>query len=395
VVAGSAVVFVAAALAACGSSTSNSNSGSSSGGGSSKGGTIAVGNISAVTGPIPLGDASQGAKAFFDSLNARGGINGTKVNFIIGDDKTDPALSARLARQEIQQQNIVAFVGDLTLVGCTVNRELLVQTNVRSVMAGGSDPSCFTQPNISPVNTGSQSDFEITTLYAAQQLHAKHVCSLFTNAPSVNATHPTIISYFEQHTGQKMAYVDETLGQNSNLPAMFANAKSHGCDAIVTDGTPNQTGPMVQARNQQGLSNVPLIFQGSQYNAALAKQLGNVKSVYSISEMIPFTESTSALSAMNADMAKDGVALNGLSQFGWYSAKVFDEIASKIQGSITRDSVNKALLGLTSLDSGGWTATPYSFGTAKTHNPNRGGKIVELKNGSWVVVTPNWIILPS
>jgi branched-chain amino acid transport system substrate-binding protein len=386
-----AAVLAAAALAACGSSSGNGNAGGSG----SRGGTINVGNISAVTGPVPLGDASAGAKSFFDALNASGGISGTKVNFIIGDDKTDPALSARIARQEIQQQNVVAFVGDLTLVGCTVNRQLFVQSNVRSIMAGGSDPSCFTQPNVSPVNTGSQSDFEITTLYAAQQLHAKHVCSLFTNAPSVNATHAPIIAYFEKHTGQTMAYVDETLGQNSNLPSMFANAKTHGCDAIITDGTPNQTGPMVQARDQEGLSKVPLIFQGSQYNAALAKQLGNVQGVYSISEMIPFTESSPALSAMKADMAKDGVALNGLSQFGWYSAKVFDEIASKIHGPITRDSVNKALLGLTSLDSGGWTATPYSFGPAQTHNPNRGGKIVEIKNGKWVVVTPSWIILPS
>jgi branched-chain amino acid transport system substrate-binding protein len=395
-VAMAAAVLVAGLLTACGSSSNSSNSSknASSGGGASKGGgTIAVGNISAVTGPIPLGDASQGAKAYFDALNAKGGINGTKVKFVIGDDKTDPALSARVARDQIQQEKVVAFVGDLTLVGCGVNHQVLQRFDVRSVMAGGADPACFTQPNISPINTGPTSDYKITALYAAQKLGAKRVCSLFTNTPTLNPTHKEIVQYFEQQTGQKMAFVDETLGQNSNLPALFASAKKNGCDAILTDGTPSQTGPMVKARNQQGMSNVPLIFQGAQYNEALAKALGNVKGVYSIAELTPFTEDSPALSQMKADMAKSGVGLNGLSQFGWFSAKVFSDVAATIKGPITRDSVNKALLGLSSFDTAGWTATPYAFGSAKSHNANRGGKMVKIESGKWVVATPDWIVL--
>ena len=55
-----------------------------------------------------------------------------------------------------------------------------------------------------------------------------------------------------------------------------------------------------------------------------------------------------------------------------------------------------ALLGLalTSFDTGGMTAAPYSFGPAQQHNPNRGGKIVKIENGKWIVATPNWTTLP-
>ena len=38
-------------------------------------------------------------------------------------------------------------------------------------------------------------------------------------------------------------------------------------------------------------------------------------------------------------------------------------------------------------DTEGMTGTPYSFGPAEAHNPNRSGKIVRVLNGEWVVVS--------
>ncbi len=39
--------------------------------------------------------------------------------------------------------------------------------------------------------------------------------------------------------------------------------------------------------------------------------------------------------------------------------------------------------------------TPYSFAPAEKHNSNRASKFVQLKGGTWVTVTPDWITLPA
>jgi hypothetical protein len=57
--------------------------------------------------------------------------------------------------------------------------------------------------------------------------------------------------------------------------------------------------------------------------------------------------------------------------------------------------VTQAFRALTTYDTEGMTGTPYSFGPGKSHNPNRSVKIVEIKNGKWTVVTPQWITLPA
>jgi branched-chain amino acid transport system substrate-binding protein len=386
------------ALAACGSSSSSSSSGSSSSGGSTEGssggGVIKVGNISGKTGPAPLPGAAEGAEAYFDALNEQGGINGQKIEFISEDDESNPATSAQDARKLISEEGVVGFSSDLTLVGCSVNRKLFEEEEVISVMVG-SDPSCFAQKNVSPVNAGQTSDLMITSLFAIEQLHAEKPCAWMTPSPNLESTYPLFLKQVEEQTGTSFVLDPVTLTEKSNLAGFMVTAKEKGCDAIVTNGTPGQTLAIINARNQQGLEEVPLIFQGSQYEEATAKAAAKSQNVYSISEMAPFTEESPILKEMKEELASAGVEVEALTQFGWMAAKVFGETLGTIKGEITRESVTQAFRELNTFNTHGMTGTPYSFGPGESHNPNRSGKIVEIENGKWVVVTPEWITLPE
>ncbi len=395
-------VAVSLALAACGGGGSSSGSSSassggetsaSSGGGEPSGGeTIKVGNISGDTGPAPLPQAHEGVEAYFDAVNAAGGINGNEIELIHGDDESNPATSAQLARKMINEEGVVGFAGDLTLVGCSVNRKLFEEAEVVSVMVG-SDPSCFAQKNVSPVNAGQTTDLIVTALFAIEQLHATKPCAWMTPSPDLESTYPLFLKQVEEKTGVKFAFAPVTLTEKSNLAGFMITAKEKGCDAIVTNGTPAQTTPIIEARDQQGLENVPLIFQGSQYEEAAAKAAGDSKNIYAIAEMEPFTEESPVLAEMKENLSAANIELNSLSQFGWEAAKVFGDVLEGIEGEVTREAVTEAFRKLTSLDTEGMTGTPYSFGPGNSHNPNRSGKIVEIKNGKWVVVTPKWITL--
>jgi branched-chain amino acid transport system substrate-binding protein len=103
IIAGSAALAVV--IAGCGSSGGGGTSGSSSG-------EIKIGAIYDLTGTLSaLGvPEAKGAEAYFNELNAKGGINGRKVDLIVenGQSTTDAAVAD--ARSLIQQ-GVVALLG--------------------------------------------------------------------------------------------------------------------------------------------------------------------------------------------------------------------------------------------------------------------------------------------
>ncbi len=359
---------------------------------SSSSGTINVGSINGITGPFQLPDASNGAKAFFDALNASGGVHGQKVNFIVTDDKSDPATSATDARQLIEQDNVVGLTGDVSLVSCAVNGALFKQDDVDDVMAGGAIPQCFDSPNVSPVNAGPESDLLLSTEFAVKTLHIKKICAFLTDSPPTLGYLSQLKAEGAKIIGAPYTHIDATITQNTNYTDLMIEAKTNHCGAILNDGSPSQAVPMAVARQQQGVT-APLILQGSSYVQQLPKALGKASSgVYAISEMEPYTIKTAVLAPMLADFKKYHVNTTSLAEYGWESANIFTKVLKGIHGTINRSSVDKALAGLTSLNTNGMTGSPYSFGKASAHNPNRSAKVVKVSGGKWVAVT-GWLTL--
>jgi len=54
-----------------------------------------------------------GMKAFFDYINAQGGIYGRKINFIIGDDHYNPPDTVEVVKKLVEQDKVFAIVGGL------------------------------------------------------------------------------------------------------------------------------------------------------------------------------------------------------------------------------------------------------------------------------------------
>jgi ABC-type branched-subunit amino acid transport system substrate-binding protein len=89
-----------AVLAACGSGGSGNNTSGSTSGGQVKGGpgvdtaakTIALGVLSPLSGPVAVigKPLTNGQAAYFNSVNAGGGIDGYKVNLVERDDQYNP-----------------------------------------------------------------------------------------------------------------------------------------------------------------------------------------------------------------------------------------------------------------------------------------------------------------
>jgi branched-chain amino acid transport system substrate-binding protein len=115
-------VLAAAVLSACSSSSgggSTSAAGATSGG--AKGTPIVVGAICSCSGAqsAALALEKDVSQAWASSVNAAGGINGHPVKMIVEDDAGDPAKSLRAVKKLVEQDKVMAIVGDNSLVDAT------------------------------------------------------------------------------------------------------------------------------------------------------------------------------------------------------------------------------------------------------------------------------------
>ncbi len=72
---------------------------------------IRIGQTAGFTGPVSAGvkETTDGAKLYFNAINAKGGINGQKIELISLDDKFDPKLAAENARTLIEKDEVLAM----------------------------------------------------------------------------------------------------------------------------------------------------------------------------------------------------------------------------------------------------------------------------------------------
>jgi ABC-type branched-subunit amino acid transport system substrate-binding protein len=73
---------------------------------------IRIGQTAGLTGAVAssVKEATDGAKLYFDSVNARGGVNGQKIELISLDDQFDPKLTVENAKKLIAQGVICLFL---------------------------------------------------------------------------------------------------------------------------------------------------------------------------------------------------------------------------------------------------------------------------------------------
>jgi ABC-type branched-subunit amino acid transport system substrate-binding protein len=72
---------------------------------------ILIGQTAGFTGTVASGvkETTDGAKLWIDSINAKGGVNGQKIEIVSMDDKFDPKLAKENAKVLVEEKNVLAL----------------------------------------------------------------------------------------------------------------------------------------------------------------------------------------------------------------------------------------------------------------------------------------------
>jgi branched-chain amino acid transport system substrate-binding protein len=166
-----AMLAAALALAACGSSSSSSSSSaagssSSAGAGSTAPGvtstSITFGTHQPLTGPVAPGysEIAPASQAFFDYVNAHGGVFGRTIHLIIKDDAYNPANTVNVVHQLVLQNNVFGIFEGL---GTPTHTKVVGFLNAEKVpdMFVASGCPCWDNGTSQPYTFGWQPNYTI------------------------------------------------------------------------------------------------------------------------------------------------------------------------------------------------------------------------------------------
>ncbi len=275
------LVGAAMLLAGCGSSSSSSSAASGASSSTSSTGSSTSGATSASTGsgstsscgpkpgvkatgsPINIGtidtkqpgtDFSDGPNmiiAYYNCVNANGGVNGHPVKLYVIYDQTQPAQVAGAAKKLIQQDHVIGIVGVFDLLECTIDQSYWKQLGIYE-MGAGIAPECWSTPNSAAVNMGPRYSSDGAVQYGLAQ-HPSKIVFVQSNVPGTGyiAAGPAALAA-AQHTPIKELTENVPITDaNSVALNLVDDAGSNGW--VVLNFTPPEALVILQAAQKLGL----------------------------------------------------------------------------------------------------------------------------------------------
>lgn len=359
------------------------------------GAPIRVGAVSSITGPAVFPEAAAAAQAVFDRVNEQGGIQGRPIEYLVEDDRADPAVASQAARKLVDDREVVAMVGSASLVECLANAAFYAERDVMAIQGTGVDPACFSSSNISPVNTGPFQAMTVGLYFASEVLEATPTCVFISNRPDFFPAYEAAVERWERITGKEIHLKDRSMKPEDDLTPLVLQAQRAGCKGVYNDGLDFQAIAWMKAVEAQGVEGIEWVFPTSVYTVEVAETLGSTgNGMYAGSEFEPFTSDSEILDDWRELLTANDVPLTSFAQGGYLAATIFVEVLNGIEGEITRASVRQALLEFEGYEHP-FVGAPYSFGPGEAHNPNKASKFVQLQDGEWLTTIDEWVVLPD
>lgn len=275
------------ALGACANATAADSAGGGAPGVSAT--EIDVGSLANISGPLSsdFSPIVSGVQAYFDMVNARGGVDGRKLVLKYQlDDQGEPTQDADLARTLVTQDHVFAVVG----VGTPffVGAKYLAQTGTPAfgyqVSADWSDgPSLFGQ-NGSYLDTTTVSPIYA---YLANQTDSTSVAVLAYGITESSAGCQLVVNSLEKFD-VPIGYEDLAVNFGEDMSTDVLQMKAHHVDMVIScmDLTGNIA--LSRALEQNGDGSIKQFWEDGYDRTQLAAYPQLMNGVYLLVQHVPF-----------------------------------------------------------------------------------------------------------
>ena len=117
--------------------------------------SILLGGTAPLTGPqTAYASMARGAKAYFDYVNSRGGVNGRRIEYTARDDASDPVRTVAETRRLVEQDGVFAIFNSFGTEQNLAVRDYLNQRKVPQLFAASGASALGSEPSRYPYTIG-------------------------------------------------------------------------------------------------------------------------------------------------------------------------------------------------------------------------------------------------
>ena len=335
---------------------------------------ITIGQSTPLTGAnADLGkDIRNGALAYFEKVNAAGGVNGNKIKLVTLDDKNDTKLSAENTKKLLGENNAVALFGYASSTLSIPAMPMVKESRVP-----------FFAPFTGADTIRQQNDF----VYTVRATYADEIDKIINFWGNLGSTRVTVLHYDDAVGKQNFETVAKTLQKFNKQPTSIAIKRNADLpDDIVKSIAASDPqiilvttlyAPAAQMVTKLRAANLPYLVTSLSFVGAsqLAKALGPEAAGISVALTVPTAKS------LNVPVIKECVeawtalgqkeTMNVTAIESCVAAKVLVEGIRKAGKVVTRETLQKSLSAMGRVDVGGHVV---EFKPGFRH----GGKFVDI-----------------
>jgi branched-chain amino acid transport system substrate-binding protein len=236
--------------------------------------SILVGTHMPLTGPASAGYSkiAPATKAYFDYVNAAGGVNGRKITYKIMDDTYNPATTQQVVRELVLQDKVFAILNGLGTPTHTGVLDFLKTNRVPDLFVASGSRN-WNQPQKYPGTFGFNTDYtvegKILATYVKQTYAGQKVCFLGQD---------------DDFGRDALAGVQKVVGtvtasqkyvtSNPNVGPQMGAFKQAGCQVVMLGTIPGFTALSIGTAAKIGFKPKFVVFQVGADYGTVAKSLG-------------------------------------------------------------------------------------------------------------------------
>src|SRR6202165_2274129 len=324
---------------------------------------IKIGHIGPYSGPASAyGTIGKTIAAYFNKVNAEGGINGRKINFITYDDGYAPPKTVEQARKLVESDEVLLVFNSLgTAHNVSIQRYLNGKKVPQLFVATGAtrfgDPANFPwtmgwQPNY-------QSEGRVFGRYLLQNHPNGKIAILYQN----DDYGKDYVKGLKDAIGDRIKVVAELPYEATDptIDSQIVSLKASGADIFFNVGTPKFAAQAIRKVAEVGWEPVHHLNSVSASIGSVLKPAGleNAKGLLTTSYLKDPTDPTwkddAAVKVWTEFMQKyypDGDRTSSFTIYGYLVAQTLEHVLKQCGGDLTRENVMKQASSLKNVELG-------------------------------------------
>ncbi|MCD6666992.1 MAG: ABC transporter substrate-binding protein [Hydrogenophaga sp.] len=318
---------------------------------------LRIGQPSGFTGSVAAGvkENTEGAQLYFDAVNAKGGVNGQKIELISVDDRFDPKVTVEVARDLIVQKKVLALFLNRGTPHAQALMPLLAEYKVPLVA-----PSTGAMVLHAPVHPWV---FNVRATYQREAIRAiEHLAAIGMTRLAVLETDDSFGA--DAAAGAAKGFAEVKLSpvfqakfprENPVFTDLAGQVKASGAQAVLIFGSAGNTANAVKALRTSG-SRAQVVTLSNNASDGFIKLLGEHGRGVIVTQVFPYERSVASpliKEAMDLAKARGLDTVSPAMMEGFAAAKVMVEGLRRAGGSPTPEKLRDALESIRNYDMGG------------------------------------------